>query len=738
MKQFTLAIFCMVTLTSLSCMAQQTHNGHEYVDLGLPSGTLWATCNIGATTPEGYGDYFAWGETEPKTSYDRDNYQWGIVDWEDEGNYGMTKYNVTDGKTILDSIDDAASVNWGGSWRMPTFEEIKEILDSCTFTWTTQNNVNGCIITGKNGNCIFLPAAGSQYKDTLSYNGTSGEYLSSSLFGGGPLAGWNLYFRSDFVGWGDGAIRYCGTTIRPVCKGVTSDVETEVVETFEAGGIYYNSLGGDSVEVTYKGESWDEFQDEYTGAIVIPATVAYNGKTYRVTSLATNAFAGTLITSLSIPESVTSIELPSAWGLCQTLTTLTVAESNPTLYSKDNCIIDKKTKELVAGCSGSVIPSDGSVTAIGNYAFNGCTGLTTITIPNTITRIGEAAFCMCLRLIAPIVIPNSVTEIGMSAFYYTGIPSVEIPNSITRIEEETFGGNENLTTITIPSSVTFIDVEAFSSNPNLQTVTYKATNPATITKAVFSSSANNATLRIPCGTKDAYTAVGWTGFKEVQETALFDFSVISSDETKGLVVVLQEPTCEHEAIIQAVPRAGYKFTAWQDGNTENPRIVTEDTQYIATFEAAESEVVPDIAIETGDTTAVFTWSAVEGADSYVLIIWADAEQTEKICTLTFNAAGDLTGIDFSRKKPASSHASGLSFTVTGLEAGTNYLYSLSSYDGEGTPLDSETGFFATASTTGLMNNAVSISDSVHKVIENGAIYILRDDEKYTVDGRRVM
>ncbi len=721
-------------------MAQQTHNGHEYVDLGLPSGTLWATCNIGATTPEGYGDYFAWGETEPKEQYGKSTYKWGIYDETDTINFGMTKYNRTDGKVALDKTDDAAIVNWEGKWRMPTVEEQEELLNKCVWTWDTLNNVSGFKVTGVNGNSIFLPATGCIFNTKIEYDKEYATYWSSTgdfnHFDAASACGffWDCYSEP---GW-DLNRRCDGSTVRPVYRITSPEIEDESLVSFEAGGIYYNSLGGDSVEVTYKGESWDEYQDEYTGAIVIPATVAYNGKTYRVTSLATNAFAGTLITSLSIPESVTSIKLPSAWGLCQTLTTLTVAESNPTLYSKDNCIIDKKTKELVAGCSGSVIPSDGSVTSIGNYAFNGCTGLTTITIPHTITRIGEAAFCMCLRLIAPIVIPNSVTEIGMSAFYYTGITSVEIPNSITRIEEETFGGNENLTTITIPSSVTFIDVEAFSSNPNLQTVTYKATNPATITKAVFSSSANNATLRIPCGTAEAYTAAGWTGFKEVQETALFDFSAISSDETKGLVVVLQEPTCEHEAIIQAVPRAGYKFTAWQDGNTENPRIVTEDTQHIATFEAAESEVVPDIAIETGDTTAVFTWSAVEGADSYVLIIWADAEQTEKICTLTFNAAGDLTGIDFSRKKPASSHASGLSFTVTGLEAGTNYLYSLSSYDGEGTPLDSETGFFATASTTGLMNNAVSISDSVHKVIENGAIYILRDGEKYTMDGRRVM
>lgn len=139
-----------------------THEGHEYVDLGLPSGLKWATMNVGATTPEGYGDYFAWGETEPKAKYDLSTSKWcnGLVGT-------ITKYctdsyyGTVDNKTVLEQSDDAASINWGGSWRMPTKLEQEELCNNCTCTWTTVNGINGYkIISNKNGNTIFLPAAG--------------------------------------------------------------------------------------------------------------------------------------------------------------------------------------------------------------------------------------------------------------------------------------------------------------------------------------------------------------------------------------------------------------------------------------------------------------------------------------------------------------------------------------------------------------------------------------------------
>ncbi len=186
------------------------HKGHECVDLGLPSGLKWATCNVGATTPEEYGDYFAWGEVEPKEYYD-----WSTYEYYDGSNF--TKYTGSD-KTVLDPEDDAATANWGGAWRMPTIAEQDELRNNCTWTLTTQNGVNGYKVTGPNGNSIFLPAAGFMYEGTLGDAGSGGIYWSSSLYIGDPSDAYGVvYFNSDNVD-SDYSPRYFGKSVRPVCK----------------------------------------------------------------------------------------------------------------------------------------------------------------------------------------------------------------------------------------------------------------------------------------------------------------------------------------------------------------------------------------------------------------------------------------------------------------------------------------------------------------------------------------
>lgn len=193
-------------------------NGHEYVDLGLS--VKWATCNVGAITPEEYGDYFAWGETEPKTDYGWETYKYGtasnqLTKYCNYSSYG--KDGFTDSKTVLDPEDDAAAVNWGGAWRMPRYEEMDELIDNCTWTWTTQNGVNGRKVTGPNGNSIFLPAAGVMGNSDLYYAGSLGYYWSSSLLTGSPNLAYYVYFNSDDVGR-DRSNRYYGRSVRPVCK----------------------------------------------------------------------------------------------------------------------------------------------------------------------------------------------------------------------------------------------------------------------------------------------------------------------------------------------------------------------------------------------------------------------------------------------------------------------------------------------------------------------------------------
>ena len=183
----------------------------EYVDLGLS--VKWATCNVGASKPENYGDYFAWGETEPKDVYD-----WSTYKWCNGSATTLTKYNTNsgDGITILELSDDAAHINWGGNWRMPTEAEFYELLEQCTWTWTTKNGVNGHNVTSKkNGNSIFLPAAGNRSGSSLGNTGSYGYYWSNSLSFDPSYAGC-LRFLTSSVGWGD--YRYNGLSVRPVCQ----------------------------------------------------------------------------------------------------------------------------------------------------------------------------------------------------------------------------------------------------------------------------------------------------------------------------------------------------------------------------------------------------------------------------------------------------------------------------------------------------------------------------------------
>ena len=190
-----------------------TENGYDYVDLGLPSGLKWATMNVGADTPEAYGNYYAWGETETKT-----NYSWDTYKFTTDGGSTFTKYNGTDGKTTLDPEDDAAAVNWGGKWRMPTDAEWTELCTNCTWTWTADHqgtSIAGRIVTGPNGNSIFLPAAGYRFDGSLDDAGNNGGYWSSSLGTDNPRYAWLVYFDSNNVGR-DFSDRYGGLSVRPV------------------------------------------------------------------------------------------------------------------------------------------------------------------------------------------------------------------------------------------------------------------------------------------------------------------------------------------------------------------------------------------------------------------------------------------------------------------------------------------------------------------------------------------
>lgn len=194
-------------------------NGHDYVDLGLPSGTKWATCNVGADSPLAYGDYFAWGDTSPRETYDWSTYIWCNADEDlltkycDNPNCGNNGF--ADYLTVLVASDDAATANWGTEWEMPTYTKMTELKNRCSITWSIQNGVNGCLFIGPNGNSIFLPAAGNRFGSSSGGVETYGSYWTSSVTSGFPSGAKKLFFDAN-VCTIDNNDRYCGQPVRPV------------------------------------------------------------------------------------------------------------------------------------------------------------------------------------------------------------------------------------------------------------------------------------------------------------------------------------------------------------------------------------------------------------------------------------------------------------------------------------------------------------------------------------------
>ena len=189
------------------------------VDMG--TSVKWSSCNLGASSPEDYGDYYAWGETETKSDYSCSTYKFGT-----SGGGPFSKYNTdstfgaVDNNTEMDPEDDVAHVNWGGVWRMPTMAEFAELLTNCKTSWTTLNGKCGRLFTSKiNGNHIFLPAAGDWSDTSIRYEGSFGGYWSSSLDIDYPDRACGLYFDSSDVNTIIVTLgRCCGQTVRPVCK----------------------------------------------------------------------------------------------------------------------------------------------------------------------------------------------------------------------------------------------------------------------------------------------------------------------------------------------------------------------------------------------------------------------------------------------------------------------------------------------------------------------------------------
>ena len=402
-------------------------NGHECVDLGLPSGTLWATCNVGATTPEGYGNYYAWGE--------------------------KTKYNNEGGKTVLDLEDDAAHVNWGGSWRMPTQAEWLELHGNCTWTWTTQNGINGYKVTsneaGFTDKFIFLPAAGCRDGSDLYGVGSNGYYWSSSLSTLSSSMALLLDFSLDhhyLMNYGRSNV----LSVRPVLQPSSISYSLSANDTIRiySNGCddYQTFIGshGSQLTMTANSDQWSHFVRWNDGNTDNPRTITTNGNASYIAefakyifSITKNAEHGTIsgdsyaeyldfVTLTAVPDygyhftqwSDGLKDNPRIFQITRDTTfTAEFAYDRVGTCGKDLALVwsyDPNSKVLTIGNAGSFTenmqfgveaPNEmeelvigNSVTAIGANAFTGISSLKKVSFGESVKTIGEQAFYNCVNL----------------------------------------------------------------------------------------------------------------------------------------------------------------------------------------------------------------------------------------------------------------------------------------------------------------------------------------------------
>lgn len=204
------------TLVDTLGLCIDSNHPHQ-IDMG--DGLKWSCCNVGAKSPIDDGDYFAWGETKTKTTYDYSTYRYCNGTMETLTKYCVnSEYGTVDNKTQLELSDDAAHVNWGGTWRMPTDDEMSTLHGNCTWTWTTIASVNGYKVTAKNGNVLFLPAAGYYNVRRIYHAGSEGYYWSSSLLASYTFRSRYLWFSSSSVNATSDGQRMDGRNVRPVTE----------------------------------------------------------------------------------------------------------------------------------------------------------------------------------------------------------------------------------------------------------------------------------------------------------------------------------------------------------------------------------------------------------------------------------------------------------------------------------------------------------------------------------------
>ena len=372
-------------------------------------------------------------------------------------------------------------------------------------------------------------------------------------------------------------------------------------------GIWYDFDNATmTASVTYYGSAYFDNNNEYTGSVIIPSSVVYNGNKYDVTGIGQSAFqACTNLTSITIPNSVTSIANYAFYG-CAGIKSITIPKNityigYQSFYGcKGITAVIWNAKECAspAYSGAGYIPFNNICTqiktfVIGNSVKNipnslcaGMTNLTSISIPSSVVSIGSESFNGCSG-INSIVIPNNVASLGRGAFSNcTGLMNVTIGNNVTSIGDDAFYNCTNITTLTIPNSITNIGNFAFSYCSVLRSVQVESSTPATLGSDVFKNTSSSLAIMVPCGSLQTYkNANGWKGYSIYLKYAPSNVNAVSLDKNKGSVLY-PKTICDNT--ISATPNYGYHFVQWSDGNTENPRTIdpTENKTYTAEYKIA--------------------------------------------------------------------------------------------------------------------------------------------------------